>query len=122
MTIDGAPTAVEIARRRLAGVPGVELLLGTIPAAIPDGPFDLVVASEILYYLTAEELAATLDRLCETDGARQHGSSPSTGDQTVPSGRSTPTTSTRRCGVEPWLRRVERAGTDDYRLDVLERR
>ena len=46
--------------------------LGTIPADLPDGPFDLVVASEILYYLDADELQATLDRLCEllAPGAR----------------------------------------------------
>ncbi len=62
-TIDAAPTAVAIARRRLANTPGVQVLAGAIPGAIPDGTYDLVVASEILYYLTGEELEATLDKL-----------------------------------------------------------
>src|ERR1700733_13474732 len=58
-TIDAAPTAVEIARRRLANTPGVAVLDGAIPGAIPAGPYDLVVASEILYYLTPGELEET---------------------------------------------------------------
>ena len=62
-TIDGAPTAVAAARRRLAGATHVDTILGEIPDSIPIRRFDLVVASEILYYLTAAELAQTLGRL-----------------------------------------------------------
>ncbi len=50
-TVDAAPTAVAIARRRLAGYPHVTVLLGRIPDAIPPAAYDLVIASEILYYL-----------------------------------------------------------------------
>ena len=75
ITLDAAPTAVTAARAHLAGVDGAghtDVRLGTIPADLPDGPFDLVVASEILYYLDADELQATLDRLAEllAPGAR----------------------------------------------------
>lgn len=59
-TIDAAATAVEIARRRVAACAHVDVLLGSIPAGLPHRRFDLVVASEILYYLTAAELAGTL--------------------------------------------------------------
>ena len=59
-TIDAAATAVASARRRLAGAPHVDVILGEIPDAIPIRDFDLVVASEILYYLTASELARTV--------------------------------------------------------------
>jgi hypothetical protein len=59
-TLDGAPTAVRAAEQLLSGEPNVEVLLGTIPDAIPAGPADLVVASEILYYLDEPALATTL--------------------------------------------------------------
>ena len=94
-TIDAAPTAVELARRRLPTAPGVQIIEASIPAGIPDGPYDLVVASEILYYLLADELDVTLDRI----GDRRHPghvSSPSIGDPMDPSGRSPPTTFTKR--------------------------
>ena len=32
----------------------------TLPEEMPGGPFDLIVASEILYYYTREEMLATL--------------------------------------------------------------
>src|SRR6202012_5397737 len=56
-TIDASATAVDAARSRLAGIPNVDVILGAIPDAIPIRRFDLVIASEILYYLTAPELA-----------------------------------------------------------------
>jgi cyclopropane fatty-acyl-phospholipid synthase-like methyltransferase len=62
-TIDFAPTAVAAARARLAEQRHVSVCLGTIPQAIPSGPFDLVVASEILYYLTDAQLQGTFGAL-----------------------------------------------------------
>ena len=50
-TIEGAPTAVQAARRRLRRTLRRESCIGAIPDAIPRRPYDLVVASEILYYL-----------------------------------------------------------------------
>jgi SAM-dependent methyltransferase len=65
VAIDGSATALSRARRRLIAEPAVELVQGRIPEAIPDADYDLVVASEILYYLDQAELDATLAR-CET--------------------------------------------------------
>jgi SAM-dependent methyltransferase len=62
-TIDFAPTAVAAARGRLAEQRHVSVRLGTIPEAIPPGPFDLVLASEILYYLSETQLQQTLAAL-----------------------------------------------------------
>jgi Nodulation protein S (NodS) len=62
-TIDGASTAVRAARRRLVDDPSVDVIEGRIPDDLPDRSFDLVVASETLYYLTAHELRQTLDVL-----------------------------------------------------------
>jgi protein-L-isoaspartate O-methyltransferase len=120
-TLDGSPTAVEFARRQLAKRPGVQLLTGAIPGAIPNGPFDLVVASEILYYLAVEELAATLDRLCE----QMQPSARLVAVHWRPDGPDRPqTTDTVHATLrrEGRLQSVERGGTHEYRLDVLERR
>ena len=77
VTVDAAPSAVADARRRLAGMPSVQVLLGGIPDAIPEGSFDLVVASEILYYLEPDALAATFARLRDVAGdARPAGRRP----------------------------------------------
>jgi cyclopropane fatty-acyl-phospholipid synthase-like methyltransferase len=59
-TIDVARTAAAMARRRVADFPGVEVLRGTIPDDIPEREYDLIVASEILYYLTEEDFERTL--------------------------------------------------------------
>ena len=48
------------------------VLLGRIPDAIPPAAYDLVIASEILYYLAPEVLERTLERLrgCLVTGGR----------------------------------------------------
>ena len=51
LALDGAPTAVAEAQRRLTPFPHAEARVARLPDGLPTGPFDLVVASEILYYL-----------------------------------------------------------------------
>jgi SAM-dependent methyltransferase len=65
VAIDGAPTAAAQARRRLAAFPHAEVREGLLPEALPDAACDLVVASEILYYLDDAAFAATLAWLGE---------------------------------------------------------
>jgi cyclopropane fatty-acyl-phospholipid synthase-like methyltransferase len=130
VTVDASPTAVSVARRRLADAsdpalggngPTVDVLLGTIPDDIPDGPYDLVLASEILYYLALESLTATLTRLREVTGP---------GSRLVavhwrPAGPERPFTAAEvhaRLGEQPWLTHVDAAATDDYLLDCYRRR
>lgn len=120
-TIDAAPTAVAAARARLAGAPQVHVILGAIPDALPDGPFDLVVASEILYYLTAPEFARTLGRLkpCIVPGA------PLVAVHWRPAGPERPLDAERAHGIlreQPWLEPLTSSSTTDYLLDVLVRR
>lgn len=62
-TLDFAPTAVGVARRRLMSHPQVRVLLGALPDDIPAGSFDLVVASEVLYYMREPELVRTFELL-----------------------------------------------------------
>lgn len=59
---DGSATAVAHARRRLAHLPHVEVACAQIPAGWPEGRFDLVVLSEIGYYLDDHALRQTIDR------------------------------------------------------------
>ncbi|WP_016696994.1 bifunctional PIG-L family deacetylase/class I SAM-dependent methyltransferase [Actinoalloteichus spitiensis] len=60
---DAVPAAVRTARRATSNLPGVRVRDGRLPAALPGGPVDLVVLSEILYYLDDRDLTATLDRV-----------------------------------------------------------
>ena len=120
-TIDGAPTAVAEARRRLATSPNVELILGSIPDAIPIRRYDLIVASEILYYLEPEALQATLRRLRDL-------SAPSARLVAVhwrPAGPERPSTAEQvhqALGAQSWLSALKSASTDEYLLDVFQAR
>jgi protein-L-isoaspartate O-methyltransferase len=119
-TIDAAPTAVAQARRRLATHRQVTILEGQIPEAILPGPYDLVVASEILYYLPPAQVVRTLSALARTMAA---------GGRLVavhwrPPGPERPLTAADVHDVlrrETWLAPAGSASTADYLLDVLER-
>lgn len=122
VTIDAAPTAVLAARHRLARIGGasVHALIGELPAAIPHATFDLVLASEILYYLTPGAFDGTLRRLRETmaRGARL------VAVHWRPGGPERPFTAAdvhARLRAQPWLAHVGDAHTADYLLDVMER-
>jgi len=120
-TIDFSAAAVALARERLTGRANVEVIVGEIPDALPAGRRDLIVASEILYYLDAGALTATLAALER---------------RLVPSGRLVcvhwrPGGSDRPLDAErvhdevkrqPWLAHVRSEATDGYLLDVLARR
>ncbi len=58
LATDLSDAAVTAARQRLAGRPGVRVERSPDPRSVPAGPFDLVVASEVLYYLDAAGRAA----------------------------------------------------------------
>ena len=62
LAVDVSETAVAAARERLRGVSGVRVERRTLPEEMPEGLFDLIVASEVLYYLTRPELLTTLGR------------------------------------------------------------
>lgn len=59
---DPVPEAVARARVAVANRPGVHAEICALPDGIPAGPLDLVVFSEVLYYLDDGAVAATLDR------------------------------------------------------------
>jgi SAM-dependent methyltransferase len=120
-TIDFAPTAVAAARRRLRAHPQVSVRLGTIPEALAPGPYDLVVASEILYYLDDPALAGTLATLRrELAPARRL-----VAVHWIPPGPERPRDARAAhaaLAAAPWLERIESRGTAEYLLEVFARR
>ncbi len=120
VTVDAAPTAVREARTRLRNEPAAEAVLGNIPSVIPVRTYDLVVASEILYYLPPDVLDATFAALSTRmqPGARM------VAVHWRPPGPERPFTAAQvhdRLRILPWLTPVASSPTDDYLLDVLER-
>ena len=98
----------------------MEPIVGAIPAAVPRLQFDLVVASEILYYLSDEELAETLSLLERSmvAGARL------VAVHWRPPGPERPRDAEQAHAAlasAPWLTRVRSGGTDDYLLEVFRR-
>ena len=60
LTVDVSERAVAAARQRLSGRGNVRIERRTLPEQMPDGPFDLIVASEVLYYFPREEMLTVL--------------------------------------------------------------
>jgi SAM-dependent methyltransferase len=63
VAIDFSARALELARERLAGVPRVELVQASFPEQVPPGEWDVVICSEVLYYLDAQTFARAVDWL-----------------------------------------------------------
>jgi hypothetical protein len=63
LAIDGSLGALEGARREVASAANVTVEHAVLPGDLPAGPFDLIVACEILYYFTANDLDRVLDEL-----------------------------------------------------------
>jgi trans-aconitate methyltransferase len=63
LAIDASEVALAAARLRLHDVPNVELERHTIPAECPDGRYDLIVFSEVGYWLSRRDLEETLAQL-----------------------------------------------------------
>jgi SAM-dependent methyltransferase len=119
-TLDGSPTAVRAAREMLVPHPQAQALVAEIPAQIPAGSYDLVVASEILYYLDAAALEATV-------AAVEASLAP--GGRLIavhwrPAGPERPHTAAevhdRLCALS-WLHVLHNGSTPDYLLHALER-
>jgi cyclopropane fatty-acyl-phospholipid synthase-like methyltransferase len=60
---DLVPDVAARARARLIDHPNVEVRALAIPDAWPEGRFDLIVLSEVVYYLAADGVAALLARI-----------------------------------------------------------
>ena len=71
LAIDIAAVALEAARERCRAVPHVRFSRAGVPADWPDGIFDLVLLSEVVYYLDRADvgrLAARVSKSLAADG------------------------------------------------------
>ena len=63
MAVDCSRLAVDKAREAVGDLGHVRVDHAVLPAGLPDQKFDLIVASELLYFFTVEDLADLLDGL-----------------------------------------------------------
>ncbi len=61
VSMERHPRGAAATQARCRHLPGVQVVTGAIPHDWPDGEVDLVVLSEVLYYLNAATLQSTLD-------------------------------------------------------------
>jgi 2-polyprenyl-3-methyl-5-hydroxy-6-metoxy-1,4-benzoquinol methylase len=62
LAIDLVEQPLEAARRACADQPWVRFKQMRVPGEWPDGTFDLIVLSEVLYFLSPQDIAALADR------------------------------------------------------------
>jgi SAM-dependent methyltransferase len=65
LAVDISEKAVVAARKRLANFPQVRVERLTLPEETPEGPFDLIIASEVLYYWPRDIVLVALQRFEE---------------------------------------------------------
>ncbi|MDX7951685.1 SAM-dependent methyltransferase [Lichenihabitans sp. Uapishka_5] len=65
LAIDGSSVALAQAQRDCAALAHVDFACRMVPAGFPSGRYDLIVLSEVLYYLTAADLEAVAQRCCD---------------------------------------------------------
>ena len=66
LAVDAAAAPLAQARLRCAGLPGVEINQGFIPSQWPDAEFDLILLSEIIYYLSPDDIARLSEHIERT--------------------------------------------------------
>jgi SAM-dependent methyltransferase len=62
LALDGSPTAISEAKKRVLAS-HIRFLQAVLPSEMPPGPFDLIVVSEVAYYLRAVDLAALAKKI-----------------------------------------------------------
>ena len=121
LALDVAEAALDKARARLAGREGVRFALSRVPEAWPEGRFDLILLSEVVYYLDAADVARLAERVRaslqpEGDVVLVHW----TGETDYPLGGDE-AVSAFLAASRDFLEPRAGARTDAYRLDVLRR-
>lgn len=56
VAVDVSKRAIDLSRKRLRGFDNVEFVVGEVPDFWPEGQFDAVIFSEVLYFLSSEEI------------------------------------------------------------------
>jgi len=63
LSIDVSEAALAQARQRCASLPQVEIKKMQVPSEFPEGQFDLILVSEVGYYLSPPDLARAADQM-----------------------------------------------------------
>jgi SAM-dependent methyltransferase len=63
LAVDISGLAIERARERLHALEHVRLEVRALPVDFPDGPFDLIVASDVFYYWPIEDVVSIVPRI-----------------------------------------------------------
>jgi len=117
--LDVVPSVLDAARARCADCPNVSFQLAAVPGAWPEGRFDLIVISEVAYYLDRADLARLVARvkgavLPEADIVLVHWLGvthyPLSGDEAAEG---------FIADANAFARVLKQSRTDKYRLDVL---
>lgn len=121
LALDTSEKAAAAARERLAGQGRVRIERRTIPEETPAGPFGLIVASEILYYLPREVVLDALRRfedalepggvLLAVHWRKETRTYPMQGDEVHD-----------LLAENTWLENVQTIVESEYRLDLFEDR
>lgn len=72
LAVDASELPLKTARTRLAPYPNVTIRQMNIPAEFPDGPFDLILFSEVGYYLSKDDLARTRQLIIDSLSPNGH--------------------------------------------------
>ena len=64
--IDASEAALDVARQDCRDLTNVTFGLAVVPDQFPQAPYDLIVLSEVLYYLSPEDLARLAEQCMET--------------------------------------------------------
>jgi cyclopropane fatty-acyl-phospholipid synthase-like methyltransferase len=67
--VDISETAIRRGYRRVSGFTNVRFERRTVPAEFPDGSFDLIVCSDLLYYFTEHDVRAVARKIEERTSA-----------------------------------------------------
>jgi predicted TPR repeat methyltransferase len=122
LATDVSAAPLERARVRLAGAPHVEFRQAALPQDFPHdrSPFDLIVASEVLYFLVSDDFERAVDLLIENLTTGGHlllvhwtpyvAEFPQTGDAVH-----------EAILTRPGLRAIVSERAETYRLDLLEK-
>lgn len=117
--LDVVPSVLDEARARCADCPNVRFQLAAVPGAWPDGRFDLILISEVAYYLDRADLARLVARVAgsvlpEADIVLVHWLGlthyPLSGDEAAEG---------FIAGAQGFARVLKQSRAAEYRLDVL---
>ncbi|MBM9596239.1 SAM-dependent methyltransferase [Roseitranquillus sediminis] len=118
VALDCVPAAIDRARARVPGET-VRFVEAAAPQGLPDGCFDLIVLSEVLYFLTADEVEAVARWV---ENAALPACRVVSVNWTGPTGHAISGVEAADllcCGLPHWRLRRER--NEGYILDVLDR-